>query len=43
MQKYSIQEWADYLGITYEEAYEPNIDYITEEGVMFKDSTFRPE
>ena len=32
--KFTIQEWADHLGITYDEAYEPNVDYVLEDGTV---------
>lgn len=34
MKHYSISEWAKYLGITYEEAYEEGVEYILEDGTV---------
>ena len=32
MTKFTLEEWAAYMGLTYEEVYEPNISYIFKDG-----------
>ena len=31
---FTIEEWAEYLGISYEEAYAEGVDYILENGTV---------
>lgn len=32
MQKYTLEEWAAYMGLTFEEVYEPDIAFIHIDG-----------
>ena len=34
MERFTIAQWAIYVGITYEEAYEENVDYILADGTV---------